>query len=113
MATGDRRSGPRYLSLGGATSITNLVDRTGIWMPDVSLDPDHPQVCLATVPITDGHPLGLAVLSAHDGPQLWLGSARGWDVVPLPLGRRDAARLTTLDATRSSRLRRLRSSRPA
>jgi hypothetical protein len=63
---------------------------TNLDAPAVPLDPDHPQVCVAS---TRDRTV-LALQSAEGGPQLWLGEAGRWAVEPLPPGRLRAARLT-------------------
>ena len=56
-------------------------------VPDVPLDPAHPQV-LDTA-------YGIAVQSLYEGPQLWTKTDLGWRPHPLPSGRLDAASVCT------------------
>ena len=69
-----------------------LFDESGTSLdaPAVPLDPDHPQVCVAST----WSRVVLALQSAEAGPQLWLGGGGRWAVEPLPPGRLQAARVT-------------------
>jgi hypothetical protein len=69
-----------------------LFDQSGTSLdaPAVPLDPDRPQVCVAS----SGRRVVLALQSAEAGPQLWVGGAGRWTVEPLPPGRLQAARRT-------------------
>ena len=62
-------------------------------MPDTRLDPVHPVVYLAGMPI--GREMVLATQSA-DGPTVWVRKSRDWLRIPAPAGKLLAAQ-TSLD----------------
>ncbi|HET6167027.1 MAG TPA: hypothetical protein VFE07_09380 [Marmoricola sp.] len=64
-------------------------DRTGVDVPDVPLDPEHPQVL---VPWRLDE---LALQTRDEGPQLWSRADRGWSPRPMPPGRLDDAAVCT------------------
>lgn len=57
-------------------------------VPDTLLDPQHPLVLVAGVPV--GQPMLLATQS-EDGPALWADGGAGWQRTPVPAGRLSAA----------------------
>jgi hypothetical protein len=57
-------------------------------VPDTELDPDHPVVIVAGIPV--GQPMVLATQSV-DGPALWVGGAGGWERTAVPAGRLSSA----------------------
>ena len=57
-------------------------------VPDTRLDPDHPLVLVAGVPV--GRPLVLAAQS-EDGPAVWVHEDGGWSRTRAPSGRLSAA----------------------
>jgi hypothetical protein len=57
-------------------------------MPDTRLDPDHPVVYVAGIPI--GRSMVLATQSA-DGPTVWIQKGRAWLRIPAPVGKLLAA----------------------
>ena len=62
--------------------------RGTIPMPDTRLDPDHPVVYVAGIPI--GRSMVLATQSA-DGPTVWMHKGRDWLRIPAPAGKLSAA----------------------
>lgn len=63
---------------------------TSLDVPDVTLDPAHPVVSVASER-PDDEPLTLA-LQTPDGPQLWTRADYGWATVDLPIGALGVAR---------------------
>lgn len=58
-------------------------------VPEVPLDPEHPQVLVPRGPVE------IALQSLAEGPQLWRRDAGRWSPRPLPPGRLDAAAVCT------------------
>ena len=57
-------------------------------VPDTRLDPEHPVVLVAGIPV--GQPMLLATQS-EDGPALWADGGAGWQRTSVPAGRLSAA----------------------
>lgn len=64
-------------------------DGASMPVPDTRLDPDHPVVYVAGIPISQ--PMVLATQSV-DGPTVWVREGRDWLQIPAPLGKLSAAR---------------------